>query len=145
MSNQAAPCLERIHTRPPAFQKKQGEICCLLLTETSDLYYSKVVRLSFWSPFLLFIRFLALTDSSSRYKMGWMVFVGKKRGIGDRGEPCGTLTSAFFFRFSRFSIALFSGLESVGWFESAFKYSSHPQRETLFPLWLGRQKGHEPP
>ncbi|KAG9157570.1 hypothetical protein Leryth_022789 [Lithospermum erythrorhizon] len=43
MSNQAAPCLERTHTRTPAFQKK-GEICCLLLTETSDLYYSQVVR-----------------------------------------------------------------------------------------------------
>lgn len=31
------------------------------------------------------------------------------------------------------------------WFESSFKYSSHPQRDTLLPLWLGRQKGHEQP
>lgn len=74
--NQAAPCLERIHTRPPAFPK-EGEIRCLLLTETSDLYYSKIVRLSFFFLFLLFtIRFSTFTNLRRSF-LG-----GKKRALG---------------------------------------------------------------
>lgn len=48
MSNQAAPCLERIHTRPPAFPRRceatrlisRGKICCLLLT-TNKIKWKK--------------------------------------------------------------------------------------------------------
>ena len=78
--NQAAPCLERIHTRPPAFPK-EGEIRCLLLTETSDLYYSQVVRLSFFFLFLLFTSDFILSPIQ-----------GEK---GERRELWDSLTSEF--------------------------------------------------
>lgn len=80
--NQAAPCLERIHTRPPAFPK-EGEIRCLLLTETSDLYYSKIVRLSFFFLFLLF---------TSDFRLSPIQGV---RSPGERRELWDSLTSEF--------------------------------------------------
>ena len=88
----------------PAFPKS-GEIHCLLFTETSDLYESQVVHVSFWSPFLLFIFYFLLWLIQGSKWMGLMVLA--KKG-GERSR----LTSAFLFRLSRFS---FQSKDSSGW------------------------------
>lgn len=65
--NQAAPCLERIHTRPPAFPK-EGEIRCLLLTVFST--YTIVKSSAYLSSFFFFYSHQILDFHQLKVKRG---------------------------------------------------------------------------
>ena len=96
---------ENSHAATTPTFPKSGEIHCLLFMETSDLYESQVVHVSFWSPILLFIFYFLLWIIQGSKWMGLMVLA--KKG-GERSR----LTSAFLFRLSRFS---FQSKHSSGW------------------------------